>query len=168
MNKRIKKKQIKMKNKRLCKRYPFLIPRHIWTDKIMWKVPKSDWRYTQPYSYTELDMMPDGWRKAFGEQMCEEIREALIKANYLYDYRITQIKEKYGTLRWYDFGAPASVHDIIDRYEDLSGHTCMICGAPAETKSDGYWLDTICNKCADKMNKKYEKDLRRWEEENEE
>lgn len=60
MNKRIKKKQIKMNNKKLCKRYPFLIPRNRWTDKLMWD--KTD-KYFMPYSYTELDAMPDGWRR---------------------------------------------------------------------------------------------------------
>lgn len=151
MNKRIKKKQILMENKRLCKRYPFLIPRHIWTDKIIWKVPKYDWRYTKPYSYTELDKMPDGWRCAFGKQMCEEIREALLEANYLNDYRIMQIKEKFGGLRWYDGGAPKKVYDIINKYEDLSYRTCICCGQPATKISLG-WISPFCDKCAEKLN----------------
>ena len=47
-------------------------------------------------TYTELNSMPIGWRKAFGIQMCKEIKQALKKHNYLYNYRIMQIKEKYG------------------------------------------------------------------------
>ena len=43
----------------------------------------------------------------------------------------------------------------------------MICGAPAETTSDGYWLETICDKCKDRMNKRREEDLKKWREENE-
>lgn len=57
-------------NRRLTEKYPFLIPRNRWTDVI-----SKDYDYT----YTELDAMPDGWRWAFGEQMCEEIRNALLK-----------------------------------------------------------------------------------------
>ena len=34
MNKRQKKKQIKMKNKKLIKKYPFLLPRNVWTGKV--------------------------------------------------------------------------------------------------------------------------------------
>ena len=45
--------------------------------------------------------MPMGWRRAFGEEMCEEILQVLIKYDCVDLYRITQIKEKYGTLRWY-------------------------------------------------------------------
>ena len=72
-------------NKRLVEEYPFLIPRNRFTDEI-----PDDYDYT----YTELDDMPDGWRKAFGEQMCAEIKEAL--GPDIYDYRVIQIKEKYG------------------------------------------------------------------------
>ena len=45
-------------------------------------------------TYTELDAMPTGWRKAFGIQMCKEIKYALIKVGgkkALYNYRIIQI-----------------------------------------------------------------------------
>ena len=95
----------KESNQKMIERFPFLIPRNRWTGK----VPED-----YDYSYTELDSMPDGWRKAFGEQMCEDIREELVRAEYLDQYRITQIKEKYGTLCWYDFGCTERMlRDII-------------------------------------------------------
>jgi len=97
-------------------------------------------------TYTELDDMEPGWRKAFGIQMCEEIKQALKKHNYLYKYRITQIKEKFGTLRWYDEGAPKEVHDIIDKYENLSWDTCICCGKPA-TKITAGWISPYCDDC---------------------
>ena len=142
MNKRIKKKQIKMKYKHICKRYPFLIIRN--------------WKTDEPieYPYTYLDDMPDGWRRAFGKQMCEEIRKVLIKGNYLNNYRVAQVKEKYGTLRWYDEGAPSSIYrelqDVIDKYEELSYRTCICCGRPATKISLG-WISPFCDKCAGKL-----------------
>ena len=158
MNKRIKKKQIKMENKRLCKRYPFLRPRNRFDDIIMWEHPKWDWRYSKPYAWTELDDMPDGWRKAFGRQMCEEIRRVLVKANYLYDYRIVQIKSKWAELRWYDNGAPSSIYhelqDVIDKYTELSRKTCICCGRPATKLSCG-WIDPFCTECAKKYLRSY-------------
>ena len=145
MNKRIKKKQIKMRYKKLCKRYPFLILRD-WKDN-----PITD------YPITELDYMPDGWRRAFGIQMCEEIRKILIKGNYLNSYRIAQIKEKFGGLRWYDEGAPSSIYkelqDVIDKYEDISFRTCICCGRPATKISQG-WISPYCDKCAGKLNER--------------
>ena len=94
-------------------------------------------------TWNELDAMPTGWRNAFGIQMCKEIKVALKKNHYLYKYRIMQIKEKFGSLRWYDAGAPSEVYDIIDKYEDISYKTCIVCGKPAELISSG-WISPYC------------------------
>lgn len=147
MNKYVKeKKRIKLKNKKLIKKYPFLMVRSRWNDKPVSNI----------YAWTELDNMPDGWRRAFGEQMCQEIYDELKKFNYIHDYRIMDIKEKYGTLRWYDAGVPINckVYDIINKYEEMSGHTCMLCGAPAEMTDDGGWIYTLCDKCMDKIRRR--------------
>lgn len=147
---RIKEKKEQIKNKKLCRRYPFLIPRNRWTGKIIWKVPEFE---TKKYEYTELDAMPTGWRTAFGEQMCEEIRKELIKNNCLNKYYIMQIKEKFGELRWYDLGGPAEVEKIIDKYSKLSERTCICCGRPATKISMG-WISPYCDKCAEALAKK--------------
>ena len=98
-------------------------------------------------SRTELDAMPDGWRKAFGIQMCKEIKQELKKYNYLYKYRITQIKEKFGSLKMYDNGSPnGCVYKIIDKYEAISYHTCINCGSPAKYISKG-WISPYCENC---------------------
>lgn len=127
-----------MTNKELLERYPFLIPRNYWTDEIM----KPEERDEE--ERTLLDGMPQGWRIAFGEQMCEEIREELIKHGYLNEYRIVQIKEKFGELRWYDNGSPGKVSNIISKYEDISRHTCIRCGKPATLISKG-WISPYCD-----------------------
>lgn len=87
------------KNKALVDDFPFLLPRNRWTGKV-----PDDY----DYSYTELDAMPEGWRTAFGLQMCKELKEILVGAGALETYRIMDIKEKYGSLHWYDNGYPAS------------------------------------------------------------
>lgn len=142
MNKKIKeKKRIRMRNKALCKRYPFLIIRD-WKDN-----PIEE-------EYTYLDDMPIGWRRAFGIQMCEEIRQALVKKNRLYTYRIEQVKEKFGGLRWYDYDGTPEIDRIIDKYEDISYHTCVCCGRPATKMSCG-WICPYCDKCAEKIGGEY-------------
>ena len=97
--------------------------------------------------FTWLDAMPDGWRMAFGEKMCEEIREALVSENALKTYRIYQVKEKYGGLRWYDSGRTYKVDKIVNKYEMLSYRTCVDCGEPATCMSTGYILP-FCDRCA--------------------
>ena len=138
-------------NKRLIERYPFLKPQKVFCDE-----PEEDYDYT----YTYLDEMPRGWRITFGKRMCEEIREELVKWNYLNDYHILQIKEKYGMLCWYDNGFPkeSKVDEIINKYEDISENTCITCGNPATKLSRG-WVCPYCDKCFDEYypNQKYDK-----------
>lgn len=133
-----------MTNEELLKKYPWLLPRNRWTDE-----PIKDY----DYSWTELDAMPDGWRNAFGEQMCEEIQQVLEKANYVDKYRILQIKEKWGFLHWYHGGVPKEICDelatIIRKYEKISERTCFICGKPATKISMG-WICPWCDDCAEK------------------
>ena len=99
-------------------------------------------------SYTELDTMDSGWRKAFGIQMCKEIKAELKKHKFLYKYRIVQIKEKFGGLRWYDAGIPkdSKIWDIIDKYTQISYKTCVVCGKPATKISKG-WICPYCDDC---------------------
>lgn len=150
----------KEENKALCEKYPFLIPRNRFSgmriteaqDGGYWpgtpeEVPEYD------YEYTELDEMPDGWRIAFGEQMCEEIKQELLRAGgekLLNEYMIVQIKEKYGGLRFYDNGFTKEGFDIIAKYERLSERTCICCGKPATKISKG-WVSPFCDDCVDKQ-----------------
>lgn len=101
-------------------------------------------------TYTELDAMPDGWRRAFGIQMCEEIKRALLTEGgrkALKKYRIAQIKEKFGSLNWYsDYGTRKIYDEIIPKYETLSYKTCINCGKPAEYVSKG-WISPYCKDC---------------------
>lgn len=104
-------------------------------------------------SYTELDAMESGWRKAFGIQMCKEIKKELKKHKFLYKYRIVQIKEKWGYLHWYDGGTPkdSKIYDIIRKYEEISAKTCGVCGKPATKISKG-WIYPYCDDCIGDVN----------------
>ena len=128
-----------MTNKELLERYPFLKPRNRWIGKLIIQDEKEEEKL-----WTELDAMPHGWRIAFGEQMCEEIREELIKYDCLDKYRVVQIKEKFGQLCWYDNVAPGEVCDIIDKYIAISKKTCIQCGKPATLVSKG-WISPYCD-----------------------
>lgn len=132
-------KEMQEYNKALIVKYPFLLPRNRWTDEVV-----KDY----DFSWTELDSMPDGWRIAFGDNMVEEISQELKKFNFEDKYRIVQIKEKWGGLRWYDGGVPinSAVHDIIMKYGRLSFKICISCGKPATRISKG-WISPYCDDC---------------------
>jgi hypothetical protein len=99
--------------------------------------------------HTELDAMPDGWRKVFGLDICKEIKAELKKhKGALKKYRITQIKEKFGGLEWYDNGCTEKIfREIKPKYRALSRTICIDCGKPAEYISKG-WVSPYCSDCA--------------------
>ena len=100
----------------------------------------------------ELDALDDGWMKAFGIQICKDLRAALIKDKFLFKYRISQIKEKFVQLRWYDNARTKEIDDIISKYEALSEHTCITCGRPAKYITSGYILP-LCENCISEKGK---------------
>lgn len=132
------------------KRFDFIVSRwyYFWYKTIKWINEQILDRICIIPSYTELDAMESGWRKAFGIQMCKEIKKELKKHKFLYKYRIVQIKEKFGGLRWYDSETPkdSKIFDIIDKYTQISYRTCGICGKPATKMSKG-WIYPYCDDC---------------------
>lgn len=75
--------------------------------------------------------------------ICEDIQQRTGRA-----VQISQIKEKFGSLRLY-IGLPVDLmeDDLIEAiFESLSTKTCDICGEPGTLGSaDGYW----CTRCPD-------------------
>jgi hypothetical protein len=59
-------------------------------------------------------------------------------------FAVTQVKEKFGTLRYYT----GASNDRIDRYINmatmLSAHTCEVCGTDGKLICDGGWYRTVC------------------------
>ena len=143
-----KKEEIIAFNKKLVEEYPFLLPRNRFSDKVV-----EDY----DYSFTEMDSMPDGWRIAFGDDLLRELKEDLVKHNFLDKYRITQIKEKWGGLRWYDNGCPmdSKVFEITGKYEDLSYKYCIGCGS-SKVVTVRDWYGPLCQNCLDEMNARIE------------
>ena len=123
-------------NKKLVKDFPFLLPKD-----------KRDKTYN--YSWTYADEIPYGWLLAFGEQFFNELKKELIKYNFLNKYKVLQIKEKFGSLRWYDCGQPKGslIEDIIEKYSTLSENICINCGQPDVPMVNDYWISPYCKNC---------------------
>lgn len=65
------------------------------------------------------------------------------------DYKPAQIKEKFGTLRFY-FDTRDEIRDemqaIVNKYEKISAVTCEMCGEPGTLCNPrGYWYKTLCS-----------------------
>lgn len=67
--------------------------------------------------------------------------------------QLTQVKEKFGTLRVYMSGYYPVIEGMISMAEAMSGVTCEDCGAtPARTAGIG-WITTLCAACAEAKGK---------------
>ena len=81
--------------------------------------------------------------------MVEEIDEELKKQGKVDFYYVFQIKEKYGSLRWYDNGSQ-EIADIIKKYSIISSNVCAVCGKPdTSIRIDG-WIWPECRECYEK------------------
>lgn len=58
---------------------------------------------------------------------------------------VVQVKEKYGTLRFYVRSADDRVSALIDFAEAMSGCTCEVCGDVGKSDNAG-WIKTHCAK----------------------
>ena len=82
----------------------------------------------------------DGWKDMLNN-LTDEIKQIQP------DFKFSQVKEKFGTLRAYCMGAIDGVYDVIDKYEKISATTCEICGSKGKLCDDSWWMKVICNKC---------------------
>lgn len=68
----------------------------------------------------------------------------------------SQIKEKFGTLRFYMNGGTKEINEIISKAEAKSEITCEGCGKPGILGMSSGWLTTACGpKCGGKNWKPY-------------
>ena len=105
------------------------------------------------YQYTLLDDIPSGWREEFGIEMCEEIKKVLEKYDMLKDYRIFQIKEKFGELRVYGNWGNEEFDAVIKKYTDYSKIICYRCGDMADFYDMYKTGCPICHYCAEELDK---------------
>jgi len=79
----------------------------------------------------------NGWYKIIYD-LCTELMSVPAPAPLA-----AQVKEKYGTLRFYVDQAVDAHHNIIDHYEHMSSKTCEVCGEPGQRRMGG-WIRTLC------------------------
>jgi len=74
------------------------------------------------------------------------------KADSNKEFRINQIKEKFGALRLYGHSENEKVHKIIANAENTSSYICEVCGKDANLcVSSGFWYKSLCPICRKKL-----------------
>ena len=115
----------------------------------------------------------DGWYDLL-DHLCEEIAQAYEAAGVPVNIVVDQVKEKYGTLRFYyhfsrqtpsiqtveqgtirlkqdDSTLYQHMDAIVSKWEARSGSVCEMCGNAGEPRTDLLWILTLCDQCYQKQ-----------------
>jgi hypothetical protein len=96
-----------------------------------------------------------GWYDIL-DRLCTNIEQILdrdVKDLKLHFY-ITQIKEKFGGLRFYTSCCTDEIEMFIRAAEKESYKTCEECGRPGKCNKGG-WLSVLCDKCKEERDKRF-------------
>ena len=156
-----------MTNKELLDKYPWLTPSNRFSEKFITDCagPTGEEGYwpgsplnhpTYNYEYTELDKLPEGWRIAFGDNLCKEMNDEIITwpLDIQKHFRIRNIENEWARLQIDMNYGTETLHKIISKYELISKFTCVLCGAEAEWVAR-WSYNPYCDKCIHKI---YEED----------
>jgi hypothetical protein len=83
-----------------------------------------------------LDCVGPGWAK-----IINRLYDTLPKSTY-----VSQVKEKYGSLRFYIGSGSNRTFDLITAAEEESETTCEACGEPGKIYTEG-WFKCRCPAC---------------------
>jgi len=72
-----------------------------------------------------------------------------------YHATASQVKEKFGTLRFYGNNFTDEMDKLVDAAERKSAKTCEYCGKPGKQRNGG-WVRTLCNTCNKTLDKEEE------------
>ena len=121
-------------------------------DKLFEKYPKIFRQKDLPMQQTAMCWgisCGDGWYNII-DTLCGQIQNHLEHNMKDNDGAIvieaTQVKEKYGSLRFYYTGGDDFIRGVCWMAEGLSGCTCEECGSPG-TPNDKGWIHTLCDPC---------------------
>jgi len=75
---------------------------------------------------------------------------------------LDQVKEKFGTLRFYYSGGDDYIGGMVSLAESMTGVTCESCGNIGERRGGG-WVHTYCTPCEEAREIKRAKEMEEWE-----
>jgi hypothetical protein len=94
----------------------------------------------------------DGWYNIL-DQLMSNIQHHIDwknkKEEVVAQVTLDQVKEKFGTLRFYYTGGDDAIDGMVRMAESMSGVTCEGCGNVGERRGGG-WVHTYCEPCETK------------------
>ena len=123
-------------------------------DQLYKKYPKLFVQHTEPMTETCMCWGLDcgnGWESLI-RMLCSLLQFDIDHNNHK-QIEAVQVKEKFGTLRFYVNGNDAKQEGYIDFAEFLSGSICEECGSNKNVKQTKGWICTRCSDCMKKVKK---------------
>ena len=87
----------------------------------------------------------DGWFNII-DKLCECIQQYINNNDNVSQVIVTQVKEKFGGLRFYVSNSDEIIDGMIWLSEHLSYSTCEECGAEGTCRECDNWFTTLCDK----------------------
>ena len=89
----------------------------------------------------------DGWYQII-DSLCDQIQHHIDWKNRdgekVVQVVATQVKEKFGGLRFYHSGGDNTIYGMVSMAESWAANTCEVCGKPGKLRGGG-WLYTACD-----------------------
>ncbi len=92
----------------------------------------------------DYDDCPPGWYK---------IVEPLLDHCESENYKVFQIKEKFGGLRFYTNQNDPKLDELLRQAENKAEETCQVCGEPGSSKGSKGWITVLCPEHRAKLNR---------------
>lgn len=137
-------------DQQLCKKYPLLFKNRnasMMETLMCWGFEHGDGWYNiinalcnNMQSHIDWSHKQNAWDLKWNQEHPDEqrpVREPVAQVV------VIQVKEKFGSLRFYYQGGDDTISGMVRMAESMSAVMCEECGAPAETRGPG-WIRTLC------------------------
>jgi len=136
---------------------------------IDWKEKQRNWamEYNEMAAQCKagnFDLFEEANKSLTNEEYKNKRLAEIIKGNFrevpesISQVTLDQVKEKFGTLRFYYSGGDEYIDGLVSMAESMSAITCETCGKPG-TQTSGGWIKTICEPCVEEYTRVQEETL---------
>lgn len=98
--------------------------------------------------FSSYNRLPEWTQKSIDVRLKDPEPQLKVVPNVCPQVVATQVKEKFGSLRFYYCGGDDVIDGMVSLAESLSSKTCGECGAPGVIREGG-WLRSLCDEHAD-------------------
>lgn len=95
----------------------------------------------------------DGWFELLWS-LCEDID----KMDKPEDFEVVQVKEKFGSLRFYTNNTTDEIYQRIKEADKQSEKICEVCGKEGKMRADMSWITTLCDENYNNQNQKLDEE----------